>query len=78
MYCTAMLWLTLIDVKSKQGLEGVERAEQTLLNIVFNILQLFVHLKSTVSIINKMGGSKLTFKSPKMPAAKAGGNGGHN
>lgn len=66
-YCTAMLWLRLIDIKAKNGLQALTREEKTLhkdtKDVVFNISQpLYIYLTSIGSIVDKMG--KRTFLEP--------------
>lgn len=81
-YCTAMLWLRLVNVKSKQGLQELTSAEKTLLkdlkDEVYNIPQpLHIYIMSIGAIVDKMG--KRTFlEVPSLPVARAGGHGGYH
>lgn len=81
-YNTAMLWLRLINVKSKQGLQALSRAERTILkdlqDEVFNVPQpLYTYLMSIGAIVDKMG-KKTYLQVPPLPTARAGGYGGYH
>lgn len=77
-----MLWLRLIDIKSKNGLHALTREEKTLhkdtKDEVYNIPQpLYAYLASIGSIVDKMG--KRTFLNPPdLPIATAEGFGGYH
>lgn len=77
-----MLWLRLIDIKSKNGLDALTREEKTLQkdtkDEVYNIPQpLYTYLTSIGSIVDTMG--KRTFlQTPNLPIAEAGGFGGYH
>lgn len=81
-YCTAMLWLRLIDIKSKNGLYALTREEKTLQKDTkdesYNLPQpLYIYLSSIGSIVDKMG--KRTFLDPPpLPVSVAGGFGGYH
>lgn len=80
-YCTAMLWLRLINVKSKQGLHELTSAQITLLkdlkDEVYNLQPLHTYIMSIGAIMDKMG--KRTYLDvPNLPTARAGGFGGYH
>lgn len=81
-YCTAMLWLRLIDIKAKNGLQALTREEKTLhkdtKDETFNIPQpLHIYLTSIGSIVDKMG--KRTFlEPPPLPVTVVQGFGGYH
>lgn len=81
-YSTAMLWLRLINVKSKQGLQELSNAEKTLLkdlkDEVYNISQpLHIYIMSIGAIVDKMG-KRTYLEVPNLPVARARGYGGYH
>lgn len=78
-YSVAILWLRLINIKSKQGLQELTAAEKTLLkdlkDEVYNVPQpLHIYIMSIGAIVDKM--RKRTFlEVPTLPVATAGGHG---
>jgi len=81
-YFTALLWLRLIDIKAKNGLQALTREEKTLQKDTkdenYNVPQpFFTYLASIGSIVDKMG--KRTFlETPPLPIAIAQGFGGYH
>lgn len=81
-YFTALLWLHLIDIKAKNGLQALTREEKTIhkdtKDEIFNVPQpMYTYLASIGSIVDKMG--KRTFlETPTLPTAQAGGFGGYH
>lgn len=78
-YSTALLWLRLLDVKNKQGLETLTSAEKALLkdtkDEVYNVSQpLYIYLSSIGAIVDKMG-KRTLLNVPKLPTAVAQGFG---
>lgn len=81
-YATALLWLRLIHVKSKQQLYGLTEEEKKLHedteNEVYNVPQpLYEYLASIGAIADKMG-TLAYLNTPALPISCAGGFGGYH
>lgn len=81
-YYTGLLWLRLLDIKQKYGLEALNSEEKTLLKDTkedtYNVPQPFYsYIASIGSVVDKMG--KRTYvRVPSLPIAVAGGKGGYH
>lgn len=81
-YYTGLLWLRLLDIKQKYGLQALTHEEKTLLKDtkedVYNVPQpFFLYLSSIGSVVDKMG--KRTFLNvPSLPVTAVGGKGGYH
>lgn len=81
-YFTGLLWLRLLDIKQKYGLQALTTEKKTLLkdtkDDVYNVPQPFyLYLSSIRSVVDKMG--KKTFLNvPSLPITASGGKGGYH
>lgn len=81
-YATAMLWLRLIDIKSKQRMEALTSVEKELLkrtkDIAWNIPQpIYMYLGQIGNVIDKMG-KETILTIPPLPTTVVQGLGGYH
>lgn len=81
-YFTCLLWLRLLDIKQKYGLQALTKEEKTILKDTkddnYNVPQpYYLYLSAIGSVVDKMG--KRTYLNvPALPTAVVGNKGGYH